>query len=60
MAGGDAIAAEANFKGASHLAEDARAAYAKLNTEVKEGDRVVISGGNIDQKKLLPILERWA
>ena len=45
FASGDTITADAKFKEAFQLAEDARAAYAKLNTEVKEGDRVVVSGG---------------
>jgi hypothetical protein len=40
---GDTLTGEAKFKEARQYADDARAAYANLNTEVKDGERVVIT-----------------
>jgi tape measure domain-containing protein len=40
---GDTITGEAKFKEARQYADDARSAYAELNTEVKDGDRVMIT-----------------
>lgn len=43
MAGGDTVTGKAKFEEAVRLADDARAAYKALNTEVREGDQVVLS-----------------
>ena len=43
MASGDTITGKAKFEEAVRLADDAKQAYKSLNTEVKEGDQVVLS-----------------
>lgn len=43
FAAGDTITAAARWKEAVQYADDARSAYRQLNTEVKEGDQVVVS-----------------
>lgn len=43
FASGDTISAAAKWKEAVAYADDARSAYKQLNTEVKDGDQVIIS-----------------